>query len=232
MELEHARDVMVTEAVASLSHSDGAMVNAVANELGIDQSGASRFITQAVRRGYLRKEAAASTVVERLREVLRPRARVEQRVASGGEVRGRLDGLTPRLVLELACRAQRPVRVSIRDSSYLYEVQIRDSAPRTAIRSANDGSFERGESVLSMLLGVSAGRFVIEPDESSCRAELSGSLHEQLAAPVARIEVRKTAAFTCSSGESWATGMLSSAASVRVQYASRACCDAASTRGR
>lgn len=143
--------------------------------------------------GYLRKEAAASTVVERLREVLRPRARVEQRVASGGEVRGRLDGLTPRLVLELACRAQRDVRVSIRDSSYLYEVQVRAGAPRTAIRSANDGSFERGEGVLSMLLGVSAGRFVIEPDDSTCRAELSGSLHEQLAGPVARARAAQRA---------------------------------------
>jgi DNA-binding response OmpR family regulator len=143
--------------------------------------------------GYLRKEAAASTVVERLREVLRPRSRVEQRVASGGEVRGRLDGLTPRLVLELACRAKRDVRVSIRDSSYLYEVQIRSGAPRTAIRSANDGSFERGEAVLSMLLGVSAGRFVIEPDSSACRAELSGSLHEQLAAPVARARAAQKA---------------------------------------
>jgi DNA-binding response OmpR family regulator/HPt (histidine-containing phosphotransfer) domain-containing protein len=143
--------------------------------------------------GYLRKEAAASTVVERLREVLRPRARVEQRVASGGEVRGRLDGLTPRLVLELACRAKRDVRVSIRDSSYLYEVQVRSGSPRTAIRSANDGSFERGEAVLSMLLGVSAGRFVIAPDEAPCRPELSGSLHEQLAGPVARARAAQRA---------------------------------------
>jgi DNA-binding response OmpR family regulator len=143
--------------------------------------------------GYLRKEAAASTVVERLREVLRPRARVEQRVATGGEVRGRLDGLTPRLVLELACRAQRDVRVSIRDSSYLYEVQVRSGSPRTAIRSANDGSFERGEAVLSMLLGVSAGRFVVQPDDAPCRPELSGSLHEQLAGPVARARAAQRA---------------------------------------
>jgi DNA-binding response OmpR family regulator/HPt (histidine-containing phosphotransfer) domain-containing protein len=143
--------------------------------------------------GYLRKEAAASTVVERLREVLRARARVEQRVASGGEVRGRLDGLTPRLVLELACRARRDARISIRDSSYLYEIQVRKGAPRAAIRSAADGSFERGEGVLSMLLGVSAGRFVIQPDEAPCRAELSGSLHEQLAQPIARARAAQRA---------------------------------------
>lgn len=58
VELEHARDVMVTEAVASLGQRDGATVNAVAHELGIDQSGASRFIAQAVQRGYLRKAPA------------------------------------------------------------------------------------------------------------------------------------------------------------------------------
>jgi DNA-binding MarR family transcriptional regulator len=58
VELEHVRDVMVTEAVASLSQRDAATVNAVANELGIDQSGASRFIAQAVQRGYLQKAAA------------------------------------------------------------------------------------------------------------------------------------------------------------------------------
>lgn len=63
--LEHARDVMVTEAVASLSQRNGATVNAVAHELGIDQSGASRFIAQAVRRGFLRKAAAPEDARQR-----------------------------------------------------------------------------------------------------------------------------------------------------------------------
>ena len=66
VELEHARDVMVTEAVASLSQRDGATVNAVANELGIDQSGASRFIAQAVERGYLVKAASAEDARQRV----------------------------------------------------------------------------------------------------------------------------------------------------------------------
>lgn len=65
VELEHARDVMVTEAVASLSQGEGATVNAVANELGIDQSGASRFIAQAVQRGYLRKAPAQQDARQR-----------------------------------------------------------------------------------------------------------------------------------------------------------------------
>lgn len=65
VELEQARDVMVTEAVAWLSQYQGATVNAVAHELGIDQSGASRFIAQAVGRGYLRKAAAQGDARQR-----------------------------------------------------------------------------------------------------------------------------------------------------------------------
>ena len=136
--------------------------------------------------GYLRKEAAASTVAERLREVLRPRARVERRIAAGGDARGRLDGLTPRLILELASAGQRDVRVGIRDAVYLYEVQIRRGRLCSATRSTSDGSFERGEFVLAALLGVSAGRFVIEPDATPCRAEFDGTAAEILKGPVDR----------------------------------------------
>ncbi|MDX2973026.1 MarR family winged helix-turn-helix transcriptional regulator [Kribbella solani] len=55
VDAERGRDVMVTEAVAALQGDGGATVNQVADELGIDQSGASRFLAQAVERGYLRK---------------------------------------------------------------------------------------------------------------------------------------------------------------------------------
>src|SRR5439155_26419838 len=40
--------------------------------------------------GYLRKEASAAAIVQRAREVLRPRHRVGVRLESQGEVRGRL----------------------------------------------------------------------------------------------------------------------------------------------
>jgi len=136
--------------------------------------------------GYLRKEAAAATVAERLREVLRPRARVEQRIAAGGEARGRLDGLTPRLILELASAEERDVRVGIRDAVYLYEVQVRRGRLCSATRSSSDGSFERGAFVLAALLGVSAGRFVVEPDSSPCRVDFEGTAAQILKAPIER----------------------------------------------
>lgn len=134
--------------------------------------------------GYLRKEAAASAVVERVREVLRARARVEERIQTGGEVRGRLDGITPRLVLALACREERDVRVSVRDAAFLFEAQVRRGQLVSVTRSSQDGAFARGADVLPSLLGVTAGRFVVQPDGSACRAELHGPLAEQLKTPV------------------------------------------------
>jgi DNA-binding response OmpR family regulator len=136
--------------------------------------------------GYLRKEAAAATVAERLREVLRPRARVEQRILAGGEARGRLDGLTPRLILELASAGARDVRVGIRDAAYLYEVQVRRGKLCSATRSSTEGSFERGEFVLAALLGVSAGRFMVEPDATHCRIDFEGTVADVLKAPIER----------------------------------------------
>ena len=137
--------------------------------------------------GYLRKEATASVVLQRVKEVLRPRARVEARLEAGqGEVRGRLDGLTPRLVLQLACQKMPNSRLTVRDAVFLYELEIREGRPRCATRTGVDGFFERGKPVFAALLGVGTGRFVVTPDDSTCRDDFQGSLEEVLEEPVLR----------------------------------------------
>lgn len=56
---EQGRLVLVTEAVHSLSARGGAAtVNAIADEIGIDQSGASRLVNSATVAGYLSMEAS------------------------------------------------------------------------------------------------------------------------------------------------------------------------------
>ncbi|MFC4000469.1 MarR family winged helix-turn-helix transcriptional regulator [Prauserella oleivorans] len=56
---EHGRLVLVTEAVQALTtRGIAATVNAVAQEIGIDQSGASRLIKSAVDAGYLTMRAS------------------------------------------------------------------------------------------------------------------------------------------------------------------------------
>jgi len=137
---------------------------------------------------YLRKESDSRAIVARVRECLRPRARVEARLRGEGEVRGRMDGLTARSLLELACAIRPDSRVSVRDASFLYEVELRDGAPRRITRTSSDGVFERGERVLAALLGVGAGRFMLASSNMAIPAEdrdLNGSLSAQLARPVA-----------------------------------------------
>jgi CheY-like chemotaxis protein len=134
---------------------------------------------------YMRKESDSRSILARVREVLRPRARIEMRLRGDGEVRGRLDGLTPRLLLELVGAVRKDARVSVRDATCLYEIEIRNGAPRKATRTASDGSYVSGERAVATLLGVGAGRFVVTPSVEPIRGELAGSLFEMLARPIA-----------------------------------------------
>src|ERR1019366_6095857 len=62
---------------------------------------------------------------------------------------------------------------------------IRGGTPRKATRTASDGGYLSGERALASLLGVGAGRFVVSPSSEPVRGELSGTLFEQLARPLA-----------------------------------------------
>lgn len=64
----HVRAIMVLEAVeASAKHDPDVSVNDVAHQLGIDQSGASRFVNHTIGDGHLERGASA---VDRRRKAL------------------------------------------------------------------------------------------------------------------------------------------------------------------
>jgi DNA-binding response OmpR family regulator len=134
---------------------------------------------------YLRKESDARAIVARVREALWPRARIEARLRSGGDVRGRLDGITVRTLLEIACALRPESNISIRDASHNYEIEVRGGSPKHASRTAVDGRFESGERVIAALLGVSAARFSISNATRTIEANLHGTLADQLAQPIA-----------------------------------------------
>ena len=134
---------------------------------------------------YMRKESDARAILARVREVMWPRARIEARLKGTGEVRGRLEGLTVRTLLELVGNVRGSARISVRDASSLFEVELRDGAPRRATATSGDGSFARGERVIAAMLGVGAGRFVVGPGSPGVGGELSGSLASQLEKPIA-----------------------------------------------
>jgi len=136
--------------------------------------------------GYVRKESDARAIIARVREALRPRARVEARLRDDGEVRGRLDGVSVRTLLEIVCATRPEARVSIRDATFLYEVEIRWGAPQRATRTAGDGAFLKGTKALAAMLGVGAGRFTVTNSLAPIEGELDGNLAAQLAKPIAR----------------------------------------------
>ncbi len=134
---------------------------------------------------YLRKESDARAILARVREVMRPRARIGVRLRGDGEVRGRLDGLTVRTLLDLVMNTRPAARVSVRDASFLYEVELRGGGIRRASRTAGDGTFLRGDRVIGAMLGVGAGRFVVSSMKPGSADEPPVSLAEQFSKPIA-----------------------------------------------
>ena len=137
--------------------------------------------------GYLRKEASAGTIVQRVRELARPRARIRQRIKTGTDVRGRLDGLTTFTLMNTVCEMRGDALLSVRDAAYLYEIEVRGSRPVRATRTSLSGAFDRGPSVLGALLGVGDGRFSITSVTGTVegKPELDGKLLAQLAPVIA-----------------------------------------------
>jgi CheY-like chemotaxis protein len=136
--------------------------------------------------GYVRKESDTRAIIARVREALRTRGRIEARLREEGEVRGRLDGISIRSLLEVVCATRPEARVSVRDASFLYEVEIRMGTPHRATRTDGDGGFMKGTKVLAQMLGVSAGRFTVANSSTPIESELGGNLAAQLAKPVAK----------------------------------------------
>ena len=138
--------------------------------------------------GYIRKESDTRAIVARIREALRPRAHVELRLRNdeSGEVRGRIDGISVRTLLEIVCATRPSARVAVRDASFNYEIEIRDGAPLKATRTAGDGTVLSGTKVLAAMLGIAAGRFTITTSDAVIESQLDGNLAAQLEKPIAK----------------------------------------------
>jgi CheY-like chemotaxis protein len=142
------------------------------------QSGAS---------GYLRKEAGSGQILSKVREVLRPRARLEARLRAGGEVRGRIEVVGVRALLRATADLRGDARVTLRDAWSLFEVDVRGGQVVDVTRTATDGSFARGERTLPALLGVSSGRFTVDDAEGSARPSLRGDTESLLTEAAERL---------------------------------------------
>jgi CheY-like chemotaxis protein len=133
---------------------------------------------QAGASGYLRKEAGATQILECVYQVLRPIERLEAQLRTGGEVRGRLDGLGVLTLLKTVGRERPNARVTVRDARSLFEIDFRKSEIAALTKTATDGSFVRGQVALQQLLAARSGRFAVVQSDAPVR----GVFREPLAA--------------------------------------------------
>jgi CheY-like chemotaxis protein len=135
------------------------------------QSGAS---------GYLRKEAGSAQILECVRGVLRPRARLEAQLRAGGDVRGRLEQIGILPLIKTVAQYRPDARITVRDAYNLFELDLRGGCLVDLTRTASDGSFSRGMRVLVPLLGATTGRFSVVDADAPVRASIRGPLDEVL----------------------------------------------------
>ncbi|MEO0326780.1 MAG: hypothetical protein AAF447_27810, partial [Myxococcota bacterium] len=140
--------------------------------------------------GYLRKEAEATAILEKVREVLRPRARLEAQLRAGGEVRGRVEGVGVATLLRVVQGLRPEARVSVRDAAHLFEIEVHEGLVAAVTRTGTDGGFGRGERALDQALGLTRGRFVVRTrgDEAPVRKSLATHVDEAAARVGARVE--------------------------------------------
>jgi CheY-like chemotaxis protein len=136
--------------------------------------------------GYLQKEANGSVITRSVREVLYARSRIEERFRKNPEVRGRLDNIAPRLVLDLAAKLLGNANVVIRDAAFLYEVELRSGRVAALQRTDFEGRTEHGVDVLGPLLGVRVGRFAVRRSSKAVEQSIDVRLTELVTIPVAR----------------------------------------------
>lgn len=135
---------------------------------------------QAGASGYLRKEAGATPILECVHQILRPIERLEAQLRTGGEVRGRLDGLGVLTLLKTVGRERPNARVTVRDARSLFEIDFRKSEMAALTKTATDGSFVRGQIALQQLLAARSGRFAVVQSELPVRGVFREPLAELL----------------------------------------------------
>jgi CheY-like chemotaxis protein len=136
--------------------------------------------------GYLQKEANGSVIARSVREVLYARSRIEERFRKNPEVRGRLDNIAPRLVLDLAAKLLGNATVVIRDAAFLYEIELRSGRVAALQRTDFEGRTEQGVDVMGPLLGVRVGRFAVRRNSKAVAQNIDVRLAELVTIPVAR----------------------------------------------
>lgn len=121
-----------------------------------------------------------------LAEALSQRLALERRLERHDAVHGRVDGLTPRLLLQLACSRTPSALLSLRAGRLTLEVAVVDGRP-THARLLDAGAVAaEGQAALGPFLGMRVGRFSLEPLATVPPPHFSADVMTVLAPAIAR----------------------------------------------
>ncbi len=126
--------------------------------------------------GYVRKESDSEHLLAAVREALRPRVRLSQRLAREEMVHGRLDGMTAFTLARLVAEQKKQARLVVRDGRHVFELEFVGSLLASCTRSGSDGSLLRGRRALASFLGVRSARFEASPLARQLGAETAKPL--------------------------------------------------------
>lgn len=121
-----------------------------------------------------------------LAEALSKRVGLERRLERHDAVHGRIDGLTPRLLLQLACSRTPSVLLSLRAGRLTLELAVVDGRPVHARSIDPSGVVAEGPAALGPFLGMRVGRFSMVPLSTAPPAHFSGDVMTVLAPAIAR----------------------------------------------
>lgn len=126
--------------------------------------------------GYVRKESDSEHLLAAVREALRPRVRLAQRLAKEDTVHGRLDGMTAFTLARLVAEQKKQARLVVRDGRHVFELEFVGGLLASCTRSGSDGSLLRGRRALASFLGVRSARFEAAPLTRQVGAETAKTL--------------------------------------------------------
>jgi CheY-like chemotaxis protein len=121
-----------------------------------------------------------------LAEALQKRMALERRLERHDAVHGRIDGLTPRLLLQLACSRMPSALLRVRSGRLSVEVAVVEGRPVHARLLDGTTLAAEGTGALGPFLGMRVGRFSVEPLATAPEAHFSGDVMTVLAPTIAR----------------------------------------------
>lgn len=120
-----------------------------------------------------------------LAEALGRRAALERRLERHQLVHGRLDGVTPRVLLQLACRRESAL-LRLHAGHLTFELAVAEGRLVHARLLDAGAPAAEGSEVLGPFLGARSGRFSLQPLATAPAPHFSGDLMTVLASPIAR----------------------------------------------